>query len=163
MRKLIFLGLSVIYALATTLCSYTPLETQYITNKDNYIELEVVVSSAEYHEDEYSYLYINLSEFSRYRDLTGKNPVNYDQETLQNTIIEIKIVSQNAKLLKERGFFDNIKSGDKITIKTTCWLYEDVNHHYLAALSCGETTYLTFEEGFDGVSNDTYTFKKFGD
>ena len=114
MRKLLFLGLSVIYALATTLCSYTPLETQYITNEDNYIELDVVVSSAEYHEDGYSYLYINLTEFSRYRGLTGKNPVNYEQETLQNTIIEIKIVSKNAELLKERGFFDNVKAGDKI-------------------------------------------------
>lgn len=159
MRKLLILGISIITAITMTLCSYTPLVTQYINNGENYIDIMVKVSSAEYHETGYSYLYINLLEFSRYKGFTGTMPSDHEQTTLDSTIIAIKIVPENAKLLKDRGFFENVKAGDVVSIITTCWIHDGITRHYLAGITLGASDYLTFDEGMDGISVDTHKFK----
>ena len=159
MRKLLFLGLSVIYALVMTFCSYAPLVSQYITDEEHYIEIEVKVSDAKFNEEGYSYLYINLLEFDRYRGFTGETPDELDDELLNSTVIEIKIVPQNAALLNERGFFDNVKAEDVITVYTTCWIHDNIPRHYLASVTLGEEVYLSFEEGLDGIERATLEIK----
>jgi len=151
MRKLLFFGLSVIYMLAMTFCAYTPLVNNYINNEDNYVEIDAKFLSAEFHEEGYSYLNITLTDFYRYHGFTGHAPENYDDSVLENTVITIKIVPESALLLKERGLFDEIPSGTPIRVRTTCWIYDGIQRHYLGAVSTSEIELLTFEEGMDGV------------
>ena len=151
MRKLLFLGLSVLYALAMTFCAYSPVVNNYINNRDNYIEIEAKFVNATYNDEGYSYLYINLTDFYRYHGFTGQSPEELDQSLLDGTIISIKIMPQNAKILKNRGFFDGIPEGTLINIHTTCWRYEGIDRHYLAAISVDETEYLSFDEGMRGI------------
>ena len=151
MRKLLFFGLSVLYALAMTFCAYSPVVNNYINNRDNYIEIEAKFVNATYNDEGYSYLYINLTDFYRYHGFTGQSPEELDQSLLDGTIISIKIMPQNAKILKNRGFFEGIPEGTLINIHTTCWRYEGIDRHYLASLSIAEVEYLTFKEGMKGI------------
>ena len=160
MRRVLFIGTAILYLLAMTFCQYTPLVSQYINNDENYIEIDVSVSSTQYNEEGYSYVYIKLLEFERYAGFTGMVPEKNDPEILDNTVIEIKIVPDSAVLLKDRGFFDEVESGDIITIHTTCWIHDDIARHYLAGVICGEKVYLSFEEGLDGVKIDTRKFNE---
>ena len=159
MRKLLFIGLSVIYALVMTLCSYAPLVSQYITDEEHYIEIEVKVSSTKTNDDGYSYLYVNLLEFERYRGFTGETPEEFNDELLDSTVIEIKIVPQNTQLLIERGFFDNVEAGDLVTIHTTCWIHDNIPRHYLASITLDDIVYMSFEEGLDGIERATLEIK----
>ena len=155
MRRTMIIGTAILYLLMMTFCAYTPVVSQYINNDDNYIELDVKVSSTIYNEEGYSYLYINLLEFERYAGFTGVIPEILEDELLDTTVIEIKIVPGSASILKERGFFDIVKAGDIISVRTTCWIYDDIARHYLGSVTAGDITYLSFEEGLDAVSVDT--------
>ena len=160
MRKSFFLTLSVIYMLIMTFCAYTPIVSQYINDENNYVEIEATVFATKYNEDGYSYLYIRLTEFSRYYGFTGIMPENFDQTVLENTTVTIKIVPESAAILKERGFFDTVQFGDAITVKTTCWIYDGIKRHYLGAVWTDDTEYLTFEEGLHSVSTATKKLNK---
>ncbi len=155
MRKLLILGMSVIYALVMTFCAYSPVVSQHLNNEDNYIRMQATVSSAEYREEGYSYLYIKLLDTENYYGFTGVDPDACDDETIESTVVEIKIVPENAMILKDRGFFDEVKSGDTVTLFTTCWIHEDIARHYLAGATLGAKTYLFFNEGMDGMSTAT--------
>lgn len=151
MRKLLFLGLSVIYTLAMTFCAYTPVVNNYINDKDNYVKIDAIFVDAEFKDEGYSYLYINLTDFYRYHGFTGKSPSDIDQSVLDKTVITLKIMPDNALLLKERGLFDNVSPGTILHIRTTCWIYDEIERHYLAEISTDDIVFLTFEEGMDGV------------
>lgn len=159
MRKLLFFGLSVLYALAMTFCAYTPVVTNYINDESNYIEIQAKFEGAEYHDEGYSYLYIRLMDFYRYRGFTGKNPESYDESILENTVITIKIMPENAKILLERNFFDGFDDDTTISIHTTCWIYEGAERHFLASVRTAYTEYLTFEEGMHGINLASAQFK----
>lgn len=159
MRKLIVLSMSVVYLLLMTFCNYPPLVVLYTTSEDNFVEVEATVSSVQYNEEGMSVLNVTLNDFSRYYGFTGAMPAEFTEDVLGETVIEIKIVDQNAAYLKENGFFDNVKAGDAITIKTTCWIHKDQNMHYLASISVGETEYLPFEIGFEHVCDTMREFK----
>ena len=159
MRKLIFLSMSVIYLFLMTFCNYPPLVVLYTTSEENFVEVEATVASVQYNEEGMSVLGITLNEFSRFYGFTGGMPAEFTEDVLGETVIEIKIVDQNAAYLKENGFFDNVKAGDAITIKTTCWIHKGENMHYLASISVGETEYLPFEVGFDHVCETMREFK----
>ena len=160
MRKLLFFGMSVFYMLAATFCNYTPVVYQYLNSEENYIEIEAKISSVKYQEEGYSYIYINLTELSRYVGFTGDLPDTEDADLLENTVVEIKVVNENAKLLKERGFFDEATKGDIVNIRTTCWIYKEEDRHYLAHVELKDKQYLSFEEGFENIGEATRGFKE---
>ena len=161
MRKLLFLGMSIFYMLASAFCNYSPIVSQYLNTEENYVELEAKISSVQYNEEGYSYIYINLVEFSRYVGFTGVLPEDDpNSELLDSTVIEIRVVNDSAKLLNDRGFFDEIDQGDVINIRTTCWIYELENRHYIAEIVYNDECYLSFEEGFENISKATLSFKE---
>jgi len=151
MRKLLFLGLTVIYALISTFCEFTPDVLAHVTNEEKYIEIDVEVVSSKYNDDGYSYIYVKLTDFSYYKSLTGSHADSYTQDTLDNTVVKLKMLPENAEILRENGFFDIIKLGDLIKVRTTAWIHNGVNHNYVAQLTLGEIEYLDFETGFNNM------------
>lgn len=160
MKKLIFLGLSVIYMLIMTFCEYTPDVINHITNEENYVKIDATVISAKYNESGYSYIYVTLSDFYYYEDFFGSEPPDYSDSTLLSSVLELKLVTANAEILKENGFFDTVKEGDKITVMTTAWVNKSLPHHYPAYVALGDTVYLTFTEGFNNISDAATTLKE---
>lgn len=159
MKKLLVLGLSVIYMLILTFCEYSPAVIEHISSEENYYEIEAEVFALEYKEEGYSYIYVNLLDFEHYEGFVGFVPENKDPEALENTYIELKIIPENAIILKENGFFDNVHHGDVISIRTTRWINNTLEHHYVAEVVESETVYLPFETGFDNMREKATSIK----
>ncbi len=160
MRKLLFLGLSVIYMLIMTFCEYTPDVVSHITNEDNYVKLDATIVSTEYHETGYSYIYVTLNDFFHYEGFFGFAPPDYSDSTLSASVLELRVVTANAQALKEKGFFDSARKGDTVTLMTTCWVNNGLPHNYPAYICLGETVYLSFNEGFENISTAATTLKE---
>lgn len=160
MRKLLFLGLSVLYMLIATFCEYTPDVLAHVTDQEKYISIDVEIYSANYQEDGYSYFYVRLLNFEHYKGFSGEHPEHYNDDTLQNTLIKLKILPENAKILLENGFFDTVKEGDIISVRTTCWMHNGLNHHYVAEVNLNGQNYLPFEVGFQNMMDASMTLKK---
>lgn len=151
MRKLLFLGLTVIYALISTFCEYTPDVLAHVTNEDKYISVEMEVLSVKYNDEGYSYIYARLYDFEHYEGFMGVAPEEQTNEILVSSAIRIKILPENAIILKQNGFFDEAKLGDRIALRTTCWAYNGLNHNYAAQITVGGVEYLDFETGFNNM------------
>lgn len=159
MKKMLFLGLSVIYMLILTFCEYTPDVIAHITDEENYITLETEAYGAQYGGEEYSYLHISLPDLEYYERFFGFIPADPDPDLTKDAVVDIKIMPEIASLLYERGFFDDLHPGDKITIRTTAWVNKSIEHHYLAAISIGDKEYLAFDEGFELVKDASVKIK----
>ena len=142
MRKLLFLGLTVIYALISTFCEYTPDVLAHVTNEDKYISVEMEVLSVKYNDEGYSYIYARLYDFEHYEGFMGVAPEEQTNEVLVSSAIRIKILPENAIILKQNGFFDEAKLGDRIALRTTCWAHNGLNHNYVAQISIDDIEYL---------------------
>ncbi len=160
MRKLLFLGLSVIYMLIMTFCEYTPDVTNHITDVNNYVRIDATVVSAEYHETGYSYIYVTLNDFSHYEGFFGFAPPDHSDSTLKGSVLELRIVTANAQLLRENGFFDEVREGDIVSLITTCWVNNGLPHNYPGYVAVGETVYLGFEDGFDNICDSALSLKE---
>ncbi len=160
MRKLLFLGLTVIYALISTFCEYTPDVLARVTNEDKYIIVDMEVFSAKYNEEGYSYIYARLYDFEHYEGFMGIAPEEQTNNVLATSVIKLKILPENAQILKDNGFFDNVKPGDKITLRTTCWAYNGLNHNYVAQIILNNTEYLSFDAGFHNMVESSKKIKE---
>ena len=58
---------------------------------------------------------------------------------------------ENAVTLIENGFLENVKIGDTITIRATCWTYGDTDWFFLAELESGGVTYLDMQTGLKNI------------
>ncbi len=160
MRKLLFLGLSVIYMLIATFCEYTPDVLVHVADEEKYINVDVQIYSASYNEDGYSYFYVRLLDFNYYEGFSGYPAEKYDEETLNITIIKLKILPENAKILLENGFFSDVQTGDVINIRTTCYMNNGLNHHYVAEVNRNGQNYLPFERGFQNMTDAAMALKE---
>ena len=160
MRKLLILGLTVIYALISAFCEYTPDVLSHVTNEDKYIDIDMEVFSAKYNEEGYSYIYARLYDFEYYEGFMGIEPEAETNEVLATTVVKLKILPENAKILKQNGFFEAVETGDKITLRTTCWAYNGLNHNYVAQVILKNTEYLGFDEGFYNMVESSKRIKE---
>ncbi len=161
MRKLLVLGLSVFYMLMMTFCEYTPTVIDHITNEDNYAEITVEAVSVEYNEKGYSYLVATLTDYGYFADFFRITPENTDPERLKNFPVKFKIVTTNAETLKERGFFEDIKGGERLAVRVSHWKHNEIDYFYVAQVKSSDTVYLFFEEGMMGMTDAAISIKEF--
>ena len=153
MRRLGIITFTIFYMLMITFCEYTPMIIDHITNEDNYMEISVTVKKTEFNEIGYSYVYVNLHDYEYFDDFFGFRPASHDLEHLKELDLELKVVTENAAILKANGFFDEIKEGDVITVRTTHWVNNSINYHYIAELTLNDKIYLSFENGMIGMTD----------
>ena len=58
---------------------------------------------------------------------------------------------QNAVELIKNGFLENVRIGETIKIRATYWTYGDRDWFFLAAVECGDVTYLDIDTGIKNI------------
>lgn len=154
-------------------CGYNALMREYLSDPENYYTGNVVFVDAYYYDDivqtENNRKYVRDSDVSTFIDhevtidvrfeteedffdLIGFYPA-FDADYLKEFEFLISALPPNNKILCENGFYENVSAGDKISIRTSNWIYMDTEFRFLAYVECNGVVYLNFEEGLANIVN----------
>ena len=152
MRQLGIISFSLFYVFVSAFCQYQPQCIVHLMLKENYIQTEVEINGIDYNEDDYySFLNVHLTDYEHYEEFNGEPAESADVEDLQNEIITLKLIEPNAQILKDAGFFEAVESMDEVVIRTTAYMFDGVAYHYVAEVILDGMTYLSFEEGYGNI------------
>ncbi len=54
----------------------------------------------------------------------------------------LEVIPGNVEILKENGFFEEVKQGDTMSIKANFWIYGDAPFFFVASVKVGDKVYL---------------------
>ena len=138
-RTLLFL-LTIILLLSMTACSgYNGIMREHLSNEENYCDIEATFCS--YKEtDDRIYLYVAVE------DKTA-----FDSSEVNSEKIILELVGDNRKALSEVLAKEEIREGDRITVKCSTWIYMDSNFYYVAEMKTQSQTFLSFDDGLKNI------------
>ena len=138
-RTLLFL-LTIILLLSVTACSgYNGVMREHLGNEDNYHVIDATFCS--YKEtDDRIYLYVAIEDKSA-----------FDSSEVNSEEIRLELVGDNCKALSEVLAKEEIREGDRITVKCSTWIYMDSTFYYIAEIKGGEKTFLSFDDGLKNI------------
>ena len=138
-RTLLFL-LTISLLLSMTACSgYNGIMREHLSKEDNYHEIEAKFCS--YKEvDDRIYLYISVEDKSA-----------FDSSEVNSEEIRLELVGDNCKALSEVLAKEEIREGDRITVKCSTWIYMDSLFYYVAELKTQSQTLLSFDDGLKNI------------
>lgn len=147
---------------------YNGIMRKHFSDSDNYYELTVEVTRI--------YFYVSNKNYEKpYIDITGVSDVAIETDAIY--YIDGKLMSGNVPYLDEEDyakqfefhfevslpnilhllstdFYDTVKVGDSLNLRSTMWTYWDRQWNYVAEISLNGTTYLTFEEGLQNIIDE---------
>ena len=140
MKKLLLLGLAIILLLTLTACSgYNGIMREHLSNEDNYYVIDATFCS--YKEtDNRIYLYVSVEDKSA-----------FDSSEVSSEEIRLELVGDNCKALSEVLAKEEIREGDRITVKCSTWIYMDSTFYYVAELKTQSQTFLSFDDGLKNI------------
>ena len=138
-RTLLFL-LTITLLLSMTACSgYNGIMREHLSNEDNYRDIEATFCS--YKEtDDRIYLYVAVEDKSA-----------FDSSEVNSEEIRLELVGDNCKALSEVLAKEEIREGDRITVKCSTWIYMDSIFYYVAELKTQSQTLLSFDDGLQNI------------
>ena len=138
-RTLLFL-LTIILLLSMTACSgYNGMMREHLSNEENYCDIEATFCS--YKEtDDRIYLYVVVEDKSA-----------FDSFEVNSEEIRLELVGDNCKALSEVLAKEEIREGDRITVKCSTWIYMDSTFYYVAELKTQSQTVLSFNDGLKNI------------
>ena len=138
-RTLLFL-LTIILLLSMTACSgYNGIMREHLSNEENYCDIEATFCS--YKEtDDRIYLYVAVEDKSA-----------FDSSEANSEEIRLELVGDNCKALSEVLAKEEIREGDRITVKCSTWIYMDSTFYYVAELKTQSQTFLLFDDGLKNI------------
>ena len=140
MKKFLLLLLTIILLLNMTACSgYNGIMREHLSNKDNYYDVDAIFCSYKKVDDRI-YLYVTVEDKSA-----------FDPSESNNEEIRLELVGDNCDILDECLANNEIREGDKITVKCSTWIYMDSNFYYIAEIKGQEKTFLSFDNGLDNI------------
>ena len=140
MKRLLLFLLAIVFVLSMTACSgYNGIMREHLSNKDNYYDVDAVFCSYEKVDDRI-YLYVTAEDKSAF-DPSGSN----------NEEIRLELVGDNCDILEEYLANNEIREGDKITVKCSTWIYMDSDFYYIAEIKGQEKTFLSFDDGMKSI------------
>ena len=154
----IFTLILCIFALSGCDNTYTKKEYENLSNKENYRSFEVKFSYVRFLEDnKQSSSYQNeklqlvvtfliLEELNLFKTIKLESVSSLDSYPIMFTIFE-----ENTNLLIQNNFFNEVNEGDIITIWVSMYRGIDTIYNYLGGLSTNNKTYLSLDEGIDGI------------
>ena len=140
MKKLFLLGLTIILLLTLTACSgYNGIMREHLSNEENYCDIEATFCS--YKEtDDRIYLYVVVEDKSA-----------FDSSGVNSEEIGLELVGDNRKALSEVLAKEEIREGDRITVKCSTWIYMDSTFYYIAELKTPSQTFVSFDDGLNNI------------
>ena len=141
MKKLLLLGLAIILLLTLTACSgYNGIMREHLSNEANYHDIEATFCS--YKEtDDRIYLYVVVEDKSA-----------FDSSEVNSEEIRLELVGDNCKALSEVLAKEEIREGDRITVKCSTWIYMDSTFYYVAEIRNQDKIFLSFDEGLKNIT-----------
>ena len=140
MKRISFLLLVVALLLNMTSCSgYNGVMREHLSNEDNYYTIEAIFCT--YKEtDDRVYLYVTVEDKSA-----------FDSSEANSKEIRLELVGDNCNALGEFLENEEIKEGDKITVRCSTWIYMDSTFYYVAGLKDQNKTFLSFDDGLAAI------------
>ena len=138
-RTLLFL-FTISLLLSMTACSgYNGIMREHLSNEENYFDIEATFCS--YKEtDDRIYLYVVVEDKSA-----------FDSFEVNSEEIRLELVGDNCKTLSEVLAKEEIREGDRITVKCSTWIYMDSTFYYVAELKTQSQTVLSFDDGLNNI------------
>ena len=138
-RTLLFLFI-ISLLLSMTACSgYNGIMREHLSNEENYCDIEATFCS--YKEtDDRIYLYVVVEDKSA-----------FDSFEVNSEEIRLELVGDNCKALSEVLAKEEIREGDRITVKCSTWIYMDSTFYYVAELKTQSQTVLSFNDGLKNI------------
>ena len=139
-RTLLFL-LTISLLLSMTACSgYTGIMREHLSNEENYCDIEATFCS--YKEtDDRIYLYVVVEDKSA-----------FDSSEVNSEEIRLELVGDNCKALSEVLAKEEIREGDRITVKCSTWIYMDSTFYYVAEIKNQDKIFLSFDDGLKNIT-----------
>ena len=139
-RTLLFL-LTIILLLSMTACSgYNGIMREHLSNEENYCDIEATFCS--YKEtDDRIYLYVAVEDKSA-----------FDSSEVNSEEIRLELVGDNCKALSEVLAKEEIREGDRITVKCSTWIYMDSTFYYVAEMKNQDKIFLSFDDGLKNIT-----------
>ena len=139
-RTLLFL-LTIILLLSMTACSgYNGIMREHLSNEENYCDIEATFCS--YKEtDNRIYLYVAIEDKSA-----------FDSSEVNSEEIRLELVGDNCKALSEVLAKEEIREGDRITVKCSTWIYMDSTFYYVAEIKNQDKIFLSFDDGLKNIT-----------
>ena len=139
-RTLLFL-LTISLLLSMTACSgYNRIMREHLSNEENYCDVEATFCS--YKEtDDRIYLYVAVEDKSA-----------FDSSEVNSEEIILALVGDNCKVLREVLATEEIREGDRITVKCSTWIYMDSTFYYVAEIKNQDKIFLSFDEGLKNIT-----------
>ncbi|MBQ4648331.1 MAG: hypothetical protein IJB76_04135 [Clostridia bacterium] len=142
MKRALLILLTFIFLLSMAACGgYNEIMREHLGNEENYYPIDATFCS--YTEtDDRIYLYVTVEDKSAF------DPFESNKEKL---ILEL--VGDNCEALDKFLEKEEIREGDKITVKCSTWIYMDSTFYYVAEIKIQGETYLTFDDGLKNIRN----------
>ena len=139
-RALLFL-LTISLLLSMTACSgYNRIMREHLSNEENYCDVEATFCS--YKEtDDRIYLYVAVEDKSA-----------FDSSEANREEIILELVGDNCKALREVLAKEEIREGDRITVKCSTWIYMDSTFYYVAEIKNQDKIFLSFDDGLKNIT-----------
>ena len=139
-RTLLFL-LTISLLLSMTACSgYNGIMREHLSNEENYCDIEATFCS--YKEtDDRIYLYVVVEDKSA-----------FDSSEVNSEEIRLELVGDNCKALSEVLAKEEIREGDRITVKCSMWIYMDSTFYYVAEIKNQDKIFLSFDDGLKNIT-----------
>ena len=139
MKRLLFLGLTIILLLSMTACGYNRIMREHLGNEANYHDVEATFCS--YKEiDDRVYLYVSVEDKSAF------DPYEANSEE-----IRLELVGDNCNILSEVLAKEEICEGDRITVKCSTCIYMDSTFYYVAEIKNQDKIFLSFDDGLKSI------------
>ena len=140
MKRTLLLLLTISLLLSMTACSgYNGIMREHLSNEENYCDIEATFCS--YKEtDDRIYLYVVVEDKSA-----------FDSSEVNSEEIRLELVGDNCKALSEVLAKEEIREGDRITVKCSTWIYMDSTFYYVAELKTQSQTFLSFDDGLKNI------------
>ena len=139
-RTLLFL-LTISLLWNMTACSgYNGIMREHLSNEENYCDIEATFCS--YKEtDDRIYLYVAIEDKSA-----------FDSSEVNSEEIRLELVGNNCKALSEVLAKEEIREGDRITVKSSTWIYMDSTFYYVAEIKNQDKIFLSFDDGLKNIT-----------
>ena len=140
MKRLLLLGLIIILLLSMTACSgYNRIMREHLSDGDNYHDIEATICSYE-EVNNRIYLYVSIEDKSA-----------FDSSEVNSEEIRLELVGDNCKALSEVLAKEEIREGDRITVKCSTLIYMDSTFYYVAEIKNQDKTFLSFDDGLKNI------------
>ena len=140
MKRIVLFLLAITVLLSITACSgYNGIMREHLCNENNYYAIDATFCSYK-KVDDCIYLYVTVEDKSA-----------FDASEANSKEIRLELVGDNCDALSEILTKEEIRNGDKITVRCSTWIYMDSPFYYVAELKNQDKTFLSFNDGLKNI------------